>query len=225
MIIATSNELPALTTPPSVEGTWNNWGEYSACNKPCGKGMKMRIRTCTTFRCSTGKPFNRARCNGRCTAVWSQYGPWSGCFCKQGKQFRVRRCIGGTISKGKCSGQIFKAKICPCSSGSIGTWGPWGRYSSCNQICGDGQKIRVRQCLSDKCPNRRPFQLRKCTNGACPPAIKWSLHSLWSGCHCSKGRRYRVRQCNGGFKNEGWCLGEPWESEECVCSLAQDAKN
>merc|ERR1712223_1795249 len=120
-----SESCVVLTCP--VDGNWGPWSKWSYCNVTCGKGHKIRTRSC-----NKPKPENGVvDCNGlssdiaECKAVrecpmirggWSEWSRWSGCHkkCGKGQITRIRTCTnpkpenGGTV----CNGDSVQQRSC-----------------------------------------------------------------------------------------------------------------
>ena len=46
----------------AVFGSWNNWQDWSTCDKTCGSGQMSRLRTCNKQDC-IGKESHNSVCN------------------------------------------------------------------------------------------------------------------------------------------------------------------
>ena len=56
-------------------------------------------------------------------------------------------------------------------------YGEWSKYSSCTKSCGNGVRIRTRECFGDVCTGPAT-ETKPCKNlGACPS--KWLLATLF----------------------------------------------
>ncbi|XP_068757679.1 coadhesin-like [Montipora capricornis] len=86
-----------------VDGSWSNWGFWSACSATCGPGQRQRQRTCTNPAPSnggtncTGPSTETGNCLLRYCPVhggWSAWSTFSPCTksCGGGIQYRARTC-------------------------------------------------------------------------------------------------------------------------------------
>ena len=98
----------------------SQWGPWSACSQPCGRGVSLRTRSFLSVKgladsrgcgalleskgCSTGK------CSSKCT--FSSWSAWSRCSetCGWGQSIRKRKVSGGRTECGS------KQEIQPCHS-------------------------------------------------------------------------------------------------------------
>eukprot|EP00795_Rhopilema_esculentum_P014505 gene14505-5565_t len=149
----------------SVDGGYTEWMDWTPCTGRCGKGYKVRERTCTNpvpkgkgkdcsdlgnsteiGACDTGKP----------CPVDGKYGPWKNfgaCTksCGGGNQTRTRPCNNPAPSHGgkECEGPASESRPCNVESCPVdGKYGPWGSFGLCSTTCGGGVKRRTRSCTN-----------------------------------------------------------------------------
>jgi len=119
------------TRPSSrVNGGWGAWSLYSACNKKCGGGKKVKVRRCNNptpknggSDCKGSKNYyakcNEQSCSGGTTGAsggWSRWSKYSKCSkrCGGGRKRKTRKC-----KRKKCKGSSTHTVKCntkKCSS-------------------------------------------------------------------------------------------------------------
>ena len=115
-----------------ITSEWQEWGEWSECSTSCGKGSKIRARTCSgdigtcLAESAETKDCQEAKCPGCLFCIflffnhipgpvkpskWQKWGPWSHCSttCGKGHRVRARACSG---SHGSCPGEPTETKDC-----------------------------------------------------------------------------------------------------------------
>ncbi|XP_063244172.1 uncharacterized protein LOC134543199 isoform X2 [Bacillus rossius redtenbacheri] len=183
-----------------VAGGWGAWTRWSRCSAGCGRGARLRERTCDNppptlpqLTCH-GRDLERQPCAGSACAArqggeWSGWSDWSPCSSSCGRGFtsRIRRC--GT-ERANSSGSGPQGWV--HSSGSLGTW------DSC---AGPAEDVD------------------RCYNSACPVDGGWSPWQPWSPCSapCGLGVQSRGRACSDPAPREGGrpCPGPPAEVRRC----------
>ncbi|XP_062596736.1 thrombospondin-2-like [Saccostrea cucullata] len=118
-----------------------------------------------------------------------------------------------------------------------GGWGSWSSYSACPVTCGNGDRVRTRQCNNPAqsgkgadCPGPSSDVL-VCSLSPCAIDGKWATWSSWSSCtkSCSGGKEVRSRTCTNPATNYGGkdCSGDTSEERACnthacsVCSTGE----
>ncbi|XP_056022086.1 uncharacterized protein LOC125650831 [Ostrea edulis] len=183
----------------------------------------------------------------RCTdlnGVWANWGSWGSCSqtCGPGTQTRSRTCTNPAPqgSGSSCAGSSTSSQSCQdmvCIPDIDGQWGQWSSYSACPVTCGNGDRVRTRNCDSPAqsgkgadCPGPSS-QVLVCSLSPCAVDGKWAAWGSWSSCtkSCSGGKEVRSRTCTNPATNYGGkdCVGEPSEERSCnthgcsVCSQGE----
>ena len=144
------------------------------------------------------------------------------------QEFGGKPCAGPRVEKASCS-----VNDCPVD----GQWTEWSPWGYCDQSCGEGIRIRTRDCSNprpenggQKCPQedemvqKEVCQIKKCA----PVNGNWSPWSRWSKCdaECGEGRIKRTRRCdspvpaNGG----GECQGETSQTRKCFLRRCENQR-
>lgn len=226
-----------------IDGQWSEWGNWSSCDVTCGNGTRHRIRACDSPRPAgggdncTGSDMDTEMCTEPdcpLDGAWGNWASWSVCSvtCGIGLQNRVRNCskpypdADGLF----CLGAARDDKICIKKHCDEDTWLEWSSWSKCSHSCGDGLKIRTRQCngttlFGHSCSgDGRETDLCKhmeCSGKADVLVSEWLDWSSWSKCSstCGPGIKARSRDCNG---SASFCFGDVHESVLCVAENCED---
>jgi len=178
--------------------TWNT-GEYGACSKTCGGGIRTRTVVCQTqsgttvsdSNCSIPKPASSEVCNtADCPPVSYSWNVTPGPCSKQ--------CGGGTATDTvvckKNDGTTVADSFCdnspkpptsrtcntePCPVVYTYAWEP-GMWSVCSKDCGDGIQTRSVTCkrsdgmyvAESYCPSPKPATSQACKIKDCPTGRK-----------------------------------------------------
>jgi hemicentin len=219
----------------TLQDVWSLWSEWGPCSQTCQQGLQQRTRFCLTTEC-TGNDFEEQTCQAvsQCAVDggWSEWEVWQQCSvsCGNGTQLRTRHCNNPVPSGGglECQGLNTEQQQCnPIVDCPVdGQWGIWSEWSACNVTCGDGVKIRSRQCDSPMPSNGgRPcaglsVDTDVCRNEPCPVDGGWSVWSNWTACttSCGQGLQTRSRLCNNPLPQHGGrpCEGLDTESAQCL---------
>ncbi|RUS74602.1 hypothetical protein EGW08_017644, partial [Elysia chlorotica] len=147
-----------------VHGGYSEWSPWGACSSSCGRGERLRTRTCDSpapgngGRDCVGPSTEYATCTMELCPVdgrFSEWSAWSECSktCGQAVKKRVRECIQPSHGGRHCRGDTVELMDClldPCSK--WGEWGAhglseWSAWSECSKTCGQAVKKRVRECI------------------------------------------------------------------------------
>ncbi|CAD5234135.1 unnamed protein product [Bursaphelenchus xylophilus] len=202
-----------IELPKEVRPTWSEWLPVGTCSVTCGKGVRMRKRTCSTGNeddCdgdpSKDEPCIQPECN-----VWSEWTEWGRCSasCGGGTKTRTRVCRNGQ----DCVGP--REDVRECAEEACPQWTNWTPWGECSSTCGQGVQRRIRECIppgSAECKGPSADH-QPCENKACPT---WGQWERWSECSktCGMGERVRRRECLNGLGDD--CLG-PHE-EHLLCN-------
>ncbi|CAD5111690.1 DgyrCDS976 [Dimorphilus gyrociliatus] len=189
--------------PCIIHGKWGEWQKWSQCTKRCQIGQKTSMRSC----------------------IFDMNVKYS---CKV---YKAIDCI--PVVKGlPCKGPTFRVNVCnlrPCRTGEISDavvrgsnqYGNWRTWSKCSEICGEGLRIRMRDCPLDSCFGTS-FMSEKCFNNAgCLKKKSFENWQSWSLCNyktskavgnMTKQRCFRQRECK---RKEG-CAGVAKVASLCV---------
>ncbi|KAL5272728.1 hypothetical protein ACHWQZ_G000802 [Mnemiopsis leidyi] len=225
--------------PCPIDGGWGVFGNWSECSAECGGGIQTRSRECNNpppqyggLECQ-GDSVKVAECNIQHCPIdggWGVWGNWSDCSvsCGGGIQTMTKLCdnprpqYGGKL----CEGEDTKTRSCkeqPCPVN--GGWSEYGPWSNCTEVCGGGNKTRLRTCDNPKpkyggleCEGSES-DIKDCNTQPCPIDGNWSEYGEWGECSapCGSGNRTRTRTCSDpapqyGGKN---CTGIFEKTEEC----------
>ncbi|OWK55173.1 Brain-specific angiogenesis inhibitor 1 [Lonchura striata] len=109
------------TSPPAVDGNWNEWSSWSSCSASCSNGTQQRTRECN------GPSYGGAECQGHWVETrdcflrqcpvdgkWQAWGVWGSCTatCGGGTQRRDRVCYGPFFGGETCQGPKEEYKQC-----------------------------------------------------------------------------------------------------------------
>ena len=101
---------------------WDNWGTWTPCSKPCGLGLSVQYRNCSSDPCQ-GVSERKRNCNEH--TCLSQWGEWQdqgcGSQCGSGKRHFFRQCQGEFCGNGT-EDITFKQEDCenePCPEPKI----------------------------------------------------------------------------------------------------------
>ncbi|XP_011154550.1 semaphorin-5B isoform X2 [Harpegnathos saltator] len=131
----------------------NGWGEWSTCDRPCGRGTQHRVRQCKSLPCEGPSTQSRA-CNthpcrtnndvsNTAESQWSCWTEWSECSasCGLGTRTRSRECLGPD----SCIGSRLVREACEMPScESLLGWDTWSHWTPCDN---NHQQHRKRSCL------------------------------------------------------------------------------
>eukprot|EP00092_Neocalanus_flemingeri_P002214 GFUD01002355.1.p1 GENE.GFUD01002355.1~~GFUD01002355.1.p1 ORF type:complete len:1269 (+),score=229.33 GFUD01002355.1:139-3945(+) len=192
--------------------------------------------------------------------LWSEWSAWSQCTkpCikyrprgQLGTQSRIRECTGHNENKTcmaairggeesrECSGQGGPTNIVYCPVAPVLT--EWNQWSTCDPLCGDGQRKRNRVCKEgqfnldtemDKCPTTDNVTYEEdapCTHGPC--ACTFQEWGGWTACSpsCSEeenteGNKTRRRSVKTSAASGIECEGEESSTSCSVPICPNDGK-
>ncbi|KAH3754724.1 thrombospondin-2-like [Dreissena polymorpha] len=146
-----------------VDGSWADWGAWSACTVTCNSGTQERSRKCSNpapsnngLNC-TGPGVESKICQNQLCPVhgnWSDWSIWSNCSatCGVGVRQKIRTCTNPKPDRSgnDCVGEYIEYTVCPNKPCSVidGGWASWGSWERCSVTCGVGQKLRSRTCTN-----------------------------------------------------------------------------
>ena len=205
---------------------WSPWSDYSDCSITCGSGIKTRTRECINGRpgdlgCQFGTTVEENGCSKEKCPFWSDWSAYSDCSvtCGDGRKTRTRECINGQPGILGCQFGETIDQI-PCSKAKCSFWSSWFAYGDCSVTCGDGTRIRTRECINGS-PGNPGCQIGDeteqvfCSKEKC---IFWSTWSDYTDCSvtCGDGIRIRMRECiNGSPGSYGCQIGETVQQKRC----------
>ncbi|XP_067942786.1 uncharacterized protein [Watersipora subatra] len=221
----------------SIDGIWEDWSSWSTCSKTCGRGERVRSRTCIPpqhngLPCSGGSREVTSCNTNLCPTdgVLGEWGEWNDCSqtCGTGQRIRSRPCIteaqnGGTTcaEQGLTSSEECNTNACPVDA-VLSNWSDW---SLCTGLCGATTQTRERTCEQEAQHGGKPceeftlVESQACETVDCTVDGRLSDWTDWSDCSvtCGDGQQERTRTCvppqNGGEP----CPSEPLsESQPCT---------
>ncbi|XP_052105775.1 SCO-spondin-like [Mytilus californianus] len=225
--------------PCSVNGQWSEWNKWSECTISCGRGYRLRNRSCT----EPSPQFGGELCHGNETETdicnindcpvdgnWSSWGNWQECSttCGGGTKTRNRTCTDPVPHFGGecCNGNNTEAAMCNNILCPIdGNWSVWSKWQVCSVSCGGGNQTRNRTCNNPKpqlggeyCDGNDSEDIA-CNKMACPIDGIWSNWNEWTACSlsCGSGTQSRNRTCNDPEPQYGgtYCSGNNTEEQRC----------
>ncbi|VDD94184.1 unnamed protein product [Enterobius vermicularis] len=191
--------------------TWSPWQEWGYCVKSSREEIRRRV--CmgpTTGGCGPEDSYDVRSCQVPTEDMWEAWGYWSVCPpCGYGTQRRTRKCLSSW-----CRGSSVEEQVCdipPCS-----TWGDWSPWGVCSATCGNGKKVRTRNCINGYECVGDAEEYQHCTGSY--PCAEWNSWEEWSSCDskCGVGQRTRTRQCIGSGYPTDQCQGPSHETSECL---------
>lgn len=184
-----------------VDGGWSAWTTTgSGCSVTCGRGSRIKIRTCSNpapvsgGRDCPGAMYESASCLLKECPVnggWSLWTPFTPCTttCGVGYQTSTRTCTNPSPKFGgkPCTGINNDTRVCPnqplCPVN--GGWSSWKPYSSCSATCGFGSQTSTRECKNPAPENGgKPCEGNKTNTRPCtdlPPCETTILTTLSTG--------------------------------------------
>ncbi|XP_060586807.1 SCO-spondin-like isoform X3 [Ruditapes philippinarum] len=214
-----------------VDGKWDEWASWSACNVTCGGGGRWRSRNCTGpfhggAECP-GQNMSSEACNTHecpIDGVWTDWTGWEICpvTCGGGNQSRFRNCTGPFYGGANCTGVYDETRECNTFECPVdGVLSEWSEFYSCNATCGGGIQWRNRTCIGPfhggaNCTD--PLESsRNCNMHECPIDGVYNLWSPWESCDvtCGKGIQWRNRTCDGPFYGGAACDGPAKQNQTC----------
>jgi len=196
-----------------IDCVMNDFDEWTACSKSCGKGKQTRARTVNSRQEYNGqqcahlreaRDCNLHECPVDCAiSTWTM---WTTCSftCGGGSSDRDRTFTATVAFGGKpcveTAADLREIKYCnqqACPADC--TMGDWGQYGSCSRSCNGGSMSRTRsvatvaaaggaECLATK-------MYSACNTHWCQTACEVTEWGGWSSCskECEGGRQTRVR--------------------------------
>ncbi|XP_074654579.1 SCO-spondin-like [Tubulanus polymorphus] len=214
-----------------IDGIWNAWTAWGACDRDCDGGKQQRSRSCN------GPFYGGNNCTGDETMVqdcnthncpvkgnWRQWTPWTPCnkTCGTGRQSRVRECNYGQFGGENCTGNSRDERDCNTHHCPVdGYFHEWQTWSACSVSCANGTQTRNRTCeppryngteCSGVKQEQQPCKLREC-----PVNGEWEPWSSWDPCShtCGNGTKTRTRKCYGQAHGGEACPGSNTDTAFC----------
>lgn len=231
------NETVACNTKPedvSMECTFADWGEWSACDRTCDFGQHTRERQVQTPAKNGGKPcIGETRITEACNVtsckkdadqkcVFGEWSEWTGCGGGADDQAQRTREIA-TPASGygtPCAGALKQTRGCPVEKKDclLTDWHPWG---PCDRSCGGGHKFRTREVASDALNGGKPCHMMAlhvtamCNQAPCasPTDCVISDWGAWSKCD---------RSCGSGVKKRNRTITQPAKAGSAGCNVDLD---
>ncbi|XP_021373389.1 SCO-spondin-like [Mizuhopecten yessoensis] len=207
---------PCFRGPCPADGKWSMWSLYTECSADCGKGRKIRIRTCDGIHSSdsafcTGQSVNVTLCENRCK--------------------KDPTLVNGTapvtaspfVPVQKVPPKVWKLDpqhpyVYELEPDRLGHFTHWSAWSRCSKSCETGQKLRSRKCtVAGRCFGE-VRQTLFCNTDKCQVNGGWSKWLAWSHCTvtCERGYRLRYRKCdNPPPQFGGTCFGKSRQFRKC----------
>ncbi|KAL9972469.1 hypothetical protein ACROYT_G018776 [Oculina patagonica] len=145
--------------PCPVHGSWGAWSLWSPCDKICGKGVKVRTRSCTNpppfygEGCGTHHYESKECASNTCPVhgSWNAWSSWSPCgkTCGGAVRERTRSCTNPPPFHGGsgCGSHYYESKECAVNKCPVhGGWSNWSNWTDCSVTCGAGARLRERHC-------------------------------------------------------------------------------
>ena len=217
--------------PCPIHGNFSSWSIFSVCSKSCGNGTKTRTRNCSNpfpehggRNCSSLGPSKEVlACNVFPCPIHGNYSSWSNfgnCSksCGNGTKLRTRSCTNPTPKHGgrSCSSLGPSKEILPCNVFPCpihGNYSSWSNFSSCSKSCGNGTRVRTRECTNPtpkhggrSCFSLGPLkEVQSCNVFPCPIHGSYSSWSNFSSCSksCGNGTKLRARNCTNPTPKHG----------------------
>ena len=202
-------------------GVWEEWSQWTACDKSCNRGKQARYRSCNSnarsnvFGICKGSNVELQDCNlGSCLSpkdFLTEWSEWTVCRSAcEGVSTRERKCIDSYTQKeiDSCEEELKQSrscqtKICPIDGG----WSEWSPWSPCDKRCIFGMKRRIRTC-SNPYPQsggkicqggHTQTQNKICIQTPCPSQTSWGQWSQYSECTTKCGIGKICNICHTSF--------------------------
>lgn len=226
-----SEEWECNTHPCPIDGGYSVWTEFTPCDVSCGNGTRQRTRSC-----SNPKPLHGGRncshlgpnveieiCDTNLCPIHGGFSEWtafSECTksCGNGTQRRARKCSNPKPKHGgrNCSSlgpmiEIQQCNVHHCPKN--GGYTQWTDFSECTKSCGNGTKIRTRNCTNPE-PQYggkncsilgKNTEFQQCNTHYCSVNGGYTQWSQFSECtkSCGNGTQIRTRNCSNPEPNYG----------------------
>ncbi|KAM6977691.1 SCO-spondin [Aplochiton taeniatus] len=215
-----------------AHGNWSDWTGWSACDAPCGGGVRRRHRTC-----SAPPPKNGGR---DCEGMTMQTQSCNGQPCGSGTDTQTG-CVNGMVLVKEADCLAGGVEPCPpacshisstnnctstCTAGCrcpAGLFMQEGRCVNASQcvchwdglVLQPGQEVNQGKCGTCVCSDG----VVTCDNSSCVASCDWSAWSSWSPCDSTCGlgiqQRYRSPVSPVGVTRVLACPGDSSEARQC----------
>lgn len=212
----------------------SEWGEFTACSKPCAGGIQKRTRVIVTSPANGGTlcPVldDERRCNTQgCTPVdcvvsgWGAFGECSK-KCGGGTQARTRAITTEPEHDGGPCPALTEER--PCNTGTCAALAcevnQWSEWSACDKACGGGSAKRTRSIKSEAqnggadCPLLS--ETRACNTAGCPQPVDCKVSEWSEFSECDK-------QCGGGLQTRNRNIEVEAAHGGAACPITIESRN
>mmetsp|Transcript_102359 Transcript_102359/g.181744 ORF Transcript_102359/g.181744 Transcript_102359/m.181744 type:complete len:1274 (+) Transcript_102359:97-3918(+) len=207
---------------------YDEWTQWTACDKTCGKATSTRDRRSLSNNsdCAAGNQESRLCSQVPCPVDcdWKDWQGWSACSatCGNGIKSNKRNTIAAQFGGQPCAGAFEKVMDCqlaPCNSEC--QWTEWNEWPGCDQTCGGGKEQRHRTLLTpstnaNACEGPCDEE-RECAQNVCPTDCILGDWNDWEACNvsCGAGTATRIRPVEQQMAYGGNPCGYRIETHVC----------
>ena len=154
----------------SEAAVWSKWSSWSACNKDCGGGFKIRDRICQKGGCK-GASFDQMKCNEEACTNRPTWVEFSRCSATCGLGFKTMKYTDNTCIKDRHD-NVVRANdgtVCfrneQCDLPACPTLTEWSEWSSCIGYGFSQQGIskRTRRCNTESSCRNHVKETKTCS--------------------------------------------------------------